>query len=163
MKLFNNKIECYNSIDELPIYNWFKVNETNDYGWLLKKKLRLNDKQRLLLSEAWDKILSEFIDTFGIPEKMKDVLELKREIFVLKCQMTLGGDLLIKNFINIAEFKLKQILKEDKAQSTGSAKVYVEKYLGFKLNERETTVKEFYEYIEALKQQAKQNINGREN
>lgn len=155
---FESKIDCYKSIDDLPKYNWDKINESNDYSWLLKKKFKLNDKQKKYLGGIWENILAEFIDTFGIPEKMKEILELKREIFVLKCQLHLDGDKLLKNFINVAEFKLRKLIEKDKGQTTGQVKVYVEKYLGFKLNEKETTVREFFEYIEVLKQQAKQNI-----
>lgn len=160
--LFENKIDYYQSIDELPIYNWHKINQTNELEWLLRKKVLISDHQKKILSNILDRMLSEFIDTFGIPEKMREILDLKSEIFILRCQMALENNKFLQNFIDIAEWKLKQIIADDQTQSTTQVKVYVEKYLGFRLNERETTVKEFYEYIEAIKNQNKNIAHGRQ-
>ena len=161
VRIFGSKIDLYQSIEDLPIYCWFKINETNNLEWLLKKKVKVTDYHKQVMVATWDKIIDEFVDTFGIPDKMKEILELKRDIFVLECEMFLSKDPLIKNFIKIKQFELRKLMETEKKKSTVSAKVYVEKFLGFRLNEKECTVKEFYEYIEAMKQQSKAKPNGR--
>lgn len=154
------KIEYYQSIDEMPIYNWFKINETNDLKWI-SKDLQIDAKKNIIiLLSAWNKIFDEFIDTFGIPEKLKEIMEVKRDIFILQAQLALTKDRTIQIFIDIETEKLIKLMSKDKEQSTMQVKVYVEKFLGFKLNERETTVKEFYEYIIVLIDQSKE-ANGR--
>jgi hypothetical protein len=153
------KTDHYKSIDDLPIFNWNKVNETNDLRWLLKKQSekKLYNRQKNVLEAAWNGIFKEFVDAFGIPEQMLKVLEIKRDIAVLNADIILTGDMVLQTFIEIKQHELKELLTSDVKTGAGEVKVYVEKYMGFKLNERETTVREFYHYLELIKKEAVRN------
>lgn len=159
--LFPSKVQYYKGIDDMPIRNWFKINETNDLKWVSKDQSINVSKHVNKLFEAWNKIFDEFIDMFGLPEKMKEILELKREIFVLEAQKNIENNGTLQLFIDIETDKLKELLNTEKEKSTGQARVYVEKFLGFKLNEKETSVKDFYQYIQAMNEQVKSTENGR--
>jgi len=151
----------YDSIDNMPIYNWFKVNETNDLRWISKVPDANISWHRKKLSASWEKIFSEFIDTFGIPEKLKEIMELRRDIFVLKGQLALTGDRTLQLFVDIENEKLEKLLSRERGSKSFQIKTYVEKFLGFKLNEKETTVREFYNYVNALNDQSEKS-DGRE-
>lgn len=153
--MIQRRIEHYDSIENLPIDNWFKINETSNLQWVAKTDRVDIKKHGPVLLNAWNKIFDEFIDTFGIPEKMKEIMEVKRDIFLMKAQRALTEDRSFETLIEIEEDKLKKILYQERAVNAGQVKVYVEKYLGFKLNVKETTVKEFYQYVEALNENAR--------
>ena len=57
------KVDFYKSIDFLPIFNFFKVIETNDYRYILKLKDYEKLPKRINLSEletAWNKMYNDF-------------------------------------------------------------------------------------------------------
>lgn len=138
----------YDSIDNLPLYNWRKINETNDLRWMFASgKGQVNRR----IAEAWQTIYDEYIDEFGINDKYLQILELKREIVKLTAELALTGDRSIETFIDIAKWELTELLKnEDKGQSFGTVKAYVEKYMGFHLDERIVSVRDYYNYLKLM-------------
>jgi len=125
----------YNSIDNLPIYNYNKILETGNltlYG--------------VLNEEDWEKIEREFFDVIGYGEKYFEILRIKADIVKKKAQYYSSGNDALKPFIQIEEAKLKQI-----SQSEGNDFDYtvaqLSKFMGFKIDSKTTTVKEFYSYI----------------
>ena len=65
--------------------------------------------------------------------------------------MVLSDDKAIKTFIELKELELADKLNV-KQSKTNTAKVAIEKYLGFRINEKEVTVKEYYDYLQAIKE-----------
>jgi len=159
IELFKKKLNFYLSIDDLPIYNWFQIQKTNDLVWLLKEHKTLSDENKIQLEAIWREIYFEFLDVFGIPEQMKQILSLKRDIAVLNARMFIDTDPSLLTFIEIKEFDLAKLTNQSESKQTGSVKVYVEKFMGFKLNEKEISVKEFYQYLEALKLDSNKKIS----
>jgi len=149
----------YESIDELPIYNWRKINETNDLKYLLKQKCGLTKKKFLILQQAWEKLYDNFLDTFGINDDFKKVMELKRDILVLKINMQMDKDPFIINFIEMKEVELNAIIKSGESGiSFNEIKAHVAKFMGFAINEKETSTRDYYTYVELFKKE-----NGRDN
>ncbi|MES2382472.1 MAG: hypothetical protein V4538_15600 [Bacteroidota bacterium] len=149
-------MELYTDISDFPIFNWFKCIDLKDYTYCLVKQKECNDKQTNECMEAFGNMYAQYIDTFGISENLRDILELQNQILVHKVDMTLTNDRSHQMFISIKELDLAKLMvvKETKGNT---AKVAIEKYLGFKINERTTSVKEYYEYLQAIKED-----NGRE-
>ena len=138
----------YTSIDEMPIYNWFKCVELKDYSYCAKDRLKADlEACQIKFSELY----AEYVDTFGISQQLQDILGLQNEILVLKIDMVLTNDKTIRTFIELKELELKDKLNV-KQSKTNTAKVAIEKYLGFRLNENEVTVKEYYDYLQAIKE-----------
>lgn len=138
----------YDSIDEMPIYNWFKCVELKDYSYCAKDRLKADlEACQIKFSELY----AEYIDTFGISQQLSDIISLQNEILVLKIDMVLSDDKAIKTFIELKELELADKLNV-KQSKTNTAKVAIEKYLGFRINEKEVTVKEYYDYLQAIKE-----------
>lgn len=159
------KVKHYTAIDEMPIYNWRKINETNDLRWLFPEgKGMITPKKKTLLSEAWEKIFDSFIDTFGISKDFRRVLELRREIIVLKSKSLIYGDKSLNTMIKILNIELERLLKNTEAgvKTFSEVKGYIEKFMGFQLNERTTTVLDYYTYLNLLQENAS-NANRRNN
>jgi hypothetical protein len=138
----------YESIDEMPIYNWFKCVELKDYSYCAKDK---NKSDLEACQIRFSELYAEYIDTFGISQQLNDILSLQNEILVLKIDLTLTKDNGIKTFIELKELELADKLNI-KQSKTNTAKVAIEKYLGFRINEKEVTVKEYYDYLQAIKE-----------
>ena len=140
-------MKFYESIEYMPIYNWFKVNNGDMRFMLIKQTTKYDGKKA---REYFDKIYSEYIDVFGISESYLKVIELKKNISVLQIEMAITGDRILKNFIKMAQIELNQINSKTNKTNTNEVKVHLEKYLGFRLNEKETSVKEYYTYLNVM-------------
>jgi len=71
------KLLIYNSIKNLPIVKWYEVYETGSYKALLKRDLLCSTSK---LEYAWNIIMDEYIDEFGLAEETLERIDLKRKI-----------------------------------------------------------------------------------
>jgi hypothetical protein len=137
----------YTTIEDLPVYNWNKIIEAQKYNYILLNPLQ-KDYNENECKNQFALIYEEFIDVFGINEQLRGIIELQNEITIHKIDIALGEKSL-EALLKLTETKLKK--KLEKKESKGNlTKVYIEKFLGFRLNEKEVTVYEYYNYIKAL-------------
>ncbi len=153
LRLFS-KLNYYKSIDEMPIFNWFKIQETNDLSYLLYKKRGCTPKQAAILKEALQLMTNEYIDTFGISDQYKNILELKRDIRVKEILFATTGEKINKTFISVLQSKLKVALESTQKSDTGSVIVHVNKYMGYRADLKKISVKEFYSILNEIKKEA---------
>lgn len=142
----------YTDIDTMPIFNWRKINETNDLRFLLVKWKNILKKDKKRMANVFYKMRDEFIDAFPNEDLVK-VYELKFKIEVLRITMALDGNRFHNNFIRMHQAEIDDINKKysySDRQTFAEIKVYVEKFMGFRLNEKEVTVTEYYNYLKAL-------------
>lgn len=140
-------MKLYTSIDDMPVYNWFKCIDLKDYSYCAIDKTDLDFEK---CKECFSDLYNEFLDVFGVNEHLKNVFELQNQITLLKIDKALYKDESLQTFIELKEIELNELLAV-KSEKTKTYKVEIEKYLGFRLNEKEVAVKEYYEYLEALK------------
>ena len=138
----------YNSIDEMPIYNWFKCVELKDYSYCAKDRLKADlEACQIKFSELY----SEYIDTFGISQQLNDILSLQNEILVLKIDMVLSEDKAIKTFIELKELELADKLNVKQSKHSDSI-ILIEKYRRFEVDEHKLSVLKYYNYLQAIKE-----------
>jgi hypothetical protein len=118
---------------------------------------KLNEEIADILLILWENIFAEYINTFGVGSEYKNVLRLQTEIVTLKNEILQKGKKSNITFIKIKQLELDELLKTKKVDNIDLTKVAVEKALGFRLNEKEITVKEYYNYIYALNKLAVKN------
>jgi len=139
------KLNCYEDIEEMPIYNWFKVHQTGDYAWLLVKKRKISDKESLILSDKWRVLYDAYIDLFGFNDGFLSILEKKREIALLIIEKAETNNDTIDTIIEIREIELARTIKEQSGgENFYEIKSFVEKAKGFQIDIRKMTVVEFY-------------------
>lgn len=165
--LREKKIDYYKSIDELPIFNWFKIQSSNDIRWLCKDKPdNLSVRQVGELEGQFNVITGEYIDTFGISEEFRKVLDIRWELGGHKLNLAFTGDRFIQNYIDMCEAELKELTEnKDTSNSNTKVKAYIEEMMHFHLDEKKITVKEYYTYVQMLKEKATQTpvSHGKEN
>lgn len=154
--IFKNKLEYYKSLDEMPIANWFKIQQTNDLKYLLVKTRKVSTKEVSELEKGLKKLSNEYIDTFGISDEYRQILELSRDIEVLKIDFILTQDRSLLTMIEIKKDQLKAISKSNNKSDLNKLKMHVNKFMGYSVDMNKTSVKEFYTYLEGLKEEVKQ-------
>ena len=151
------KFEYFTSIDEMPIYNWLKIQESNDLTWVMKVKGDATKKQLLILEDSLKKMTDEYIDTFGISDSYRKILRLRGEIACMEVDYCLTQQRSLLTFINVKKKELESIFRNNEKSDSMSVQVHVRKYLGQSVNMRETSVKEYYSIIREIEREQKQN------
>lgn len=132
-----NKV--WGSIEEMPIYNWIKILEMGDLKWLFINKGRVTQKT----ADHWLNLQDEYINEFGLDEGYKQQLRLMRKLNDLNIQFVLTRDRSLLNLINMTEADLTGS-KVTKATSFYQVLDHVEKYKGFAIDPKTTSVMKWY-------------------
>jgi hypothetical protein len=153
-KRLENKLSnrYYKSIEELPVLNWWKLHEENDFKWLLKEP---NKKVNRYARKIFKAVKSEFINTFGVDRKYEQYLNKVWELELIKINIALSGDRSKEIFADILQVEIEDLLNEKELDIHNNGVVQIEKYMGFKLNTKETTTYEFYSYVKEIEKQLK--------
>ena len=59
------QLDCFLTIDELPIKAWFDIHKTGDYRLLLKEIITIDDVDFDWLYGLWQKLYNEYMEKFG--------------------------------------------------------------------------------------------------
>jgi len=126
----------YKSIDELPIYNYNKILETGDFK-----------EYGVETAEDWENIEKEFFYKIGYSEKYFEILRIRTQIVLNKAKYYKGGDNLLKTLIEVDKAKLKQTIGETTGGDFNNMVAQVSKFMGFRIDVKEVSVIEFYNYL----------------
>ena len=153
-RLFQSKSEnssdCYDTIQELPLINWWRFNETKDVKYFLKKYSDNVPVGKLLQLEGiYTKLMDEYTQEFGINEHLLLVLEKQIDIAKLKADFMLGAAANI-TLIEVAELELTALVRGVKGMGFHEVKAILEKQMGFRIDPYVTTVMEYYSYIKLI-------------
>jgi len=135
----------FNSIDEMPIHNYLKVVDGKLKFMVVKRGIFGNP------IKAFEDIQRQLVDRFGISENFAEILELRREICELQCEVAITENRYQNTFIRIKEQELEQLLTV-KGATNEELKTIIEKWLGFKLNLQQITISEWYSYLKQFSQ-----------
>lgn len=152
--LDNQLPEHYTSIDYMPIMNWSKAHEKKDVAYLLCKHQTITEAQRQQLNAVWQAMYEEFVSIFGLGDSYKDMLEQRLKIGKLKLKLIITGDETLRNFIRAHEKKLEIMKSNNGSSDIYKTKQAIEshpKYRGIRISLTETSVREFYSYLQDLK------------
>lgn len=142
------KVKYWDNIAEMPVHNYFKLHETNEIKWLVEKK-GIFGATKEAIEKAFSTIQEQIINEFGLSETYAEILQLKQEIAMYKCDNAIENTNFYNTFVNVKEIELKQ-LEEQKGTTKEEMQLHLTKFIGVKLNYKETTVKEYYTYIKKL-------------
>lgn len=137
---YNGLEKTYNSIEFMPIWNWNEILKTGDL-----KHLFINGKGRVSekIGNIWDSIQDEYIDTFGLEDNFKKQLRLLVKKTKLNYEFIITGDKFINTKLMILEADIKA-LESGKGTSFYELKDHIEKYKGFRIDPKTTTVIEWF-------------------
>lgn len=138
---------CYLSIDRLPVYNWFKVFETQD----LKHLIISGSASDEYLQNLWEKLFNEYISIFGLDDSFKNYFKHTKKMLELevKYALTKKGSILFKLENEKLKYASLNPVKEN-SDNFMSIIASVENSINRSINEREISVLKFYTYIKQL-------------
>lgn len=155
--------QYYSGIDEIPLYNWDKC--LNGEIQYVRKEKKGNKKEDI---ENWIKIYDEYLREFGLSKLHKKLLEAIKEKALHECDYVITGDKFKLTLIEMSESKLKQMIEINKVGiTTEQTMIHVSKWVGYRINPREITVKEYFyllkEFERAIKTENNIANNGKKN
>lgn len=141
----------YNDIEEMPIYNWYKVNSTGDYSFMLIKKTSISDKEKKKLSDHWRILYDQYLKEFGFSDGFLSILNKQCEIALMQIDLAETGDRTINTFIELEKQKLEAMIKKQPGSSSFyDIKAHAEKEVGFQIDIRKMSVMEFYTTLKTI-------------
>ena len=140
----------YSSIDDLPMYNWKQIHDTNDLKWLFVGKAKCENTKELEI--IWATIYDEYLKEFGLSEEYKEILKIKRRLAMYQADYIEKEDRILLNYINIEQNALESMYDTTKKGSSfRDSLVHLEKMQGIKINTKEITVADYYNYLRSIK------------
>lgn len=151
--LENGTGKIWDSIEEMPVYNWVKILETGDLKYLYKEE---EGKVTKRLQDIWLDLQQQYIDEFDFDEKFKARMRIVADIATYNCEFVLTGDRMLKNYILMSQKDLENLDKE-KAHSFYEVLDYVEKYKGYQIDPKKITVIRWYHTLENMARHGKKD------
>lgn len=145
------RINHYSDIDEMPVFNWFKINSTQDMSWMLPRRKKLSDKETEFLSKKFNGLYDQYIATFGFNETFMEILKKKKQIAQMIVKKIEKNDSGMNTLIKIQQAKLQEMQEQMPATSTFyEIKDYVENKAGFQIDVHKMSVTEFYTKLQTI-------------
>ena len=150
---------CYCNISELPIFYWWRVQETSELSYITKEHLKLNKYRIAGLQEIWDEITDDFLTKFGNDNSSFELKLLETSVLMRRLRY-IQGDRKEMTFLEIDLQKLKAIKEKFKSEENDfyDIKARIESVIKHQIDTKTTSVREYYSYIAMIKKDAK---NGR--
>ena len=143
----------YEHIDDMPLFNWRKVQEDQDYRYTRLEDIYKGEEEPEDYL-AWDKVYESFLETFGVSEYYTRILELRLQKAIAQCDLVITEDRSHNNFIKRYDREITELMNRDNDMTLGDCISYVSKWQGYPVQQKKTTVREFYETLETMKKEA---------
>ena len=163
VKSFFLKVKFYDSIENIPMWNYWKIEETSDLKYLAIGKNYENQffYDKLKASNAWTKVNGSYLDVFGVSEHYRDVLMLKRDIALNEYAWERNREPIARVYAREAKKELENLELNSLNEKPQDQVFFIEKEMGFKVDPKKISLKDFYSYVNNINKMAKQiNKNG---
>lgn len=160
MKLFKKKLKpLYENLSTLPVYNFHQIRKTGDLSYLYAKGGRLDKQDFKRCYDKWLELDAEFIDRFALNEEFINKLLIEKTILLLKLELTISENSILKNRILAEEKKLEDLVGGEQNSDIDIDKMIsnVEKFMGFQIDIYKTSTAKVYSYINQMQEIARNN------
>jgi len=136
--------EYWSSIDEMPLYNWIKCNNGKlEYTRITKKGSKVQDYIH------WKKLYNEYLKEFGLDDRYKKYLDAQKKKALLQSEYVITKERFKLTEIEIQEQRIKDL----EIHFAGGKKIeviltWLGMFLGYKIDQKATTVKEYFVILE---------------
>ena len=110
----------YDSIENLPIWNWWKITETGELKYLVKD----GDNKDYPLLETWYDIHNEYLDNYARNDDFNNILRLKKKWIEKTSEFILTGDRFKLTEIDIINADLTEIAKSNSGMSKDDTVIF---------------------------------------
>lgn len=147
----------YTDIWTMPIYNWFKLLDTGNLGFINKSStLKAPDEVESDMSddlvEMRHKLNNQFFDEFGQSQTSINILEKKIQLGILKAKFISTQNKMNLTFIEIKENEIEALTPDNKGGFNYNKEVGIlSKYMGTMIDVKKTSVHQYNTIKELLK------------
>ncbi len=139
----------YQSIDEIPLFNWQKCLEGD------VKYVNLETKEDSGNQEAFNKLYDSFLQKRGVNKEYKKYLDILKKKAMLQCEFLITKDNFKLTQIEIEDAKIVSLQKtSEEGLSIDKTLIYLGKWLGYRLDWKIISVSEFYSILEEYEKQS---------
>lgn len=144
----------YNSIKELPMWNWWMLKETGDINYL---KVDFNKPSLTNFKELVVKFEQEYLDLFGAGDEAEKLMQLLKRKIKHQADYLLGKKYTI-NYIKSIDFQLEMMGQGQggKKQTLEEINAIVSKFMGYRVDPKIESVVQYKAYLNALENNNKQ-------
>jgi len=146
------KKDYFNSIETLPIWNWWKIAETGNLIYLHKLE-DYEGKEDYSLMTLWNKLQDEYLNEFGITREFREMLTLKKRWIDVKSKFLITGERFLLNEIEEIEIDLDETNANKIEVKKDETVIMLEQKLNFPLDPKKMSVKKYYNYINYFSKQ----------
>ena len=158
------QIERYNSIRELPLYNWRHLHDNAKYCRVIldeqsNSPARKNDYKAVL------QIQESYVLEFGMSENIIELNRLENKLSEAKIKSQLKGDKIALNDVRRLEFQINELkdqMNSQKKADLDAIIIAVEDDRGFEIDEKKISTLMFLKRYENLKNKI-EKINAHKN
>jgi len=139
----------YQSIEEIPLFNWQKCLEGD------VKYVNLETKEDSSNQEAFNKLYDSFLQKRGVNKEYKKYLDILKKKAMLQCEFLITKDNFKLTQIEIEDAKIVSLQKtSEEGLSIDKTLIYLGKWLGYRLDWKIISVSEFYSILEEYEKQS---------
>jgi hypothetical protein len=139
----------YQSIEEIPLFNWQKCLEGD------VKYVNLETKEDSGNQEAFTKLYDAFLQKRGVNKEYKKYLDILKKKALLQCEFLITKDNFKLTQIEIEDAKIVSLQKtSEEGLSIDKTLIYLGKWLGYRLDWKIISVSEFYSILEEYEKQS---------
>ena len=136
--------QYWESIDEMPLYNWIKCNNGKlEYTRKTKKGNKVQDYIN------WKLLYNEYLKDFGLDRRYKKYIEAQKKRAILQSEYIITKEKFKLTEIEIESQKLKDLeIHFGEGKKIELILTWLGMFLGYKLDQKSTTVKEYFVILE---------------
>lgn len=153
-----SKKNYHNSIDEMILKKWWACMD-GDYS-----NCRIDIEKEQTEQEDWEAwciIHDSYLAEFGISSDSEQINDLRRQIIILQCEYIIDENNYLRNEIRRLKSELIDILDRKTGGDREDMLVHLEKWIGFRLNENEITVRKYYKVLSNYEKEIKATSKGK--
>jgi hypothetical protein len=135
----------YEGIDDMKLNRWWKCTS----GEIKYTRIDLNEGSKKEDWKAWCKIHDEYLEEFGKSDQEKEIQELRKRLADLECDFVIEDNSFLRNEIRRLEKELLDLMTKGikGGMNRDGLMVQLEKWMGFRLDENDVTVRKFYSIV----------------
>ncbi len=157
----SEKLSVYDSIEDIPIWNWVKINENKNLNYLYKDER--NHKFRAFpieLHDVWLDLNQQLWDEFGVSQTYKRYFHLMKRRIVLRSDLIITGNTYLENEIWLIDQDIKRLFDTKVKENFSKTFWRIRMYTKLNLDPKKISVKEYHDLIGVINSEAKNSKDG---
>ena len=144
-------LSVYNSIYDMPQWNWDMLNKTGSMLFFLKKNYYENIEDKYsnkLLEKRYYKIADQLLSKYGLSDTRLNILKKQERRRKFQIDYILNGNKSLLNEINMLNIDIEELEESnDNIMDYDEVIPIIEKYQGVKIDIIKITIAEYHNYL----------------